>query len=500
VEAMSSRLDEARLTFARNPTEAWLDERGGAKLIDSEYPGHRGMVAGRIAEIRGDSLLVDLEAPLGLRDGVLVFDGNSAAEPLRYSLTFLKDARTGRDLVSARSGSRVAIPLVGKPRLGGELWRISARELDRRGLSREEYPPFQNLIAAMIAIKDRRLAADLRLPAFDGRGGEGESVTIVGGESLVVERGRSPGGFAKALRVFEESGERDFRLVPTVADEAMADIFVPPSLLKKEKNRVYAELETAIEAATAAYAAAWASTGAEIGAGPYPPLVPPAVRPPRAAIVFPHAEIPSGMPYATPRILREAQALPQWGGRHWLPLSPLVEDAEAYDSAVRARVEGELAEGKRLAVGLGTLHHLALARELYPLDRRGNDLVFFADAHFYIANRFSLFEFSRLVPAFGYAYHYLEADESNAKDIIGAFHPDESGLSSIGPGFEPPLFLSSGCLIKQDSPGGACPDPCARRRTSTFRDRDRLYRVIVEDCVTTLFLINKAGGRSAPRP
>ncbi|HET7839658.1 MAG TPA: peptidase U32 family protein, partial [Rectinemataceae bacterium] len=43
---LEERAEAARLAFARSPTEAWLEERGGSCLIDSEYPGHRGVPVG----------------------------------------------------------------------------------------------------------------------------------------------------------------------------------------------------------------------------------------------------------------------------------------------------------------------------------------------------------------------------------------------------------------------------------------------------------------------
>ena len=52
-EEMASRFRAARTVFSRSPTAGWLRERGGACLVDSAYPGHRGIVAGRISRLVG---------------------------------------------------------------------------------------------------------------------------------------------------------------------------------------------------------------------------------------------------------------------------------------------------------------------------------------------------------------------------------------------------------------------------------------------------------------
>ena len=62
-----------------------------------------------------------------------------------------------------------------------------------------------------------------------------------------------------------------------------------------------------------------------------------------------------------------------------------------------------------------------------------------------------------------------------------------ASLAPIGSGFEAPLFQSLGCFLKQNILGGACPVDCARAWSSSLADRDRRYRVIVEDCVTFFF-------------
>ena len=333
-----------------------------------------------------------------------------------------------------------------------------------------------------------------------------------------MERARTSGGLERALSLFDESGEADFRLKPELDGQvqvrltpgadgtprscAAADLFIPPSALKREKNRIYsraAELVAEAEAAAArqSVAAARQSVVAASEVGERSSLAPSMAReempgewPPRAALVFPREGLPSGMPFANPRDLATEAALPAWGGRSWLPLAPLVADRDAYSTLVRSRVASVLEAGEAIAVGLGALHHFPIARDLgRQFLGAGRRLAFFLDVNLYIANDPAWAGLSELVPGVEFAYRYLELPCGSGSDTPTALAP-------VGPGFEPPLFQSLGCFYKHHVVRGVCPDSCPRNWSATLSDRARRYRVLVEDCVTTLFRIEKEKGRS----
>jgi len=368
---MASRAEAARLAFARAPTEAWFRERGGAALLDPEFPGHRGVPAGRVVSISGGRATVELSSPLGLRDGLLGFDRRGAGEgeaslprPLPFAAGEIRESRGGRELVRARAGSRVELEVPPALRPGDELFRISSREMDRRAPSPEEYPPELNLVGAVLGFESGRLSARIALPRFDGTRGEGPWIELPPGETIPLERSRAPGGFLGALSLFSESGEADFRLVPGLAaglvrlasgeDVPPAELFVPPSILKREKNRVYAAAAEAIAAA----AEDWARSAAGMDRGqPLPVASPrPAIEAPaRSILSFPAEGLPGGQPFATPRVLREGRALPEAAGAVWLPLAPLVAGDDEYEAAARDRVRSELAAGRRIGASVGSI-------------------------------------------------------------------------------------------------------------------------------------------------
>ncbi|HRY73600.1 MAG TPA: peptidase U32 family protein, partial [Spirochaetia bacterium] len=355
---LEARREEARLAFSRSPTRGYLKASSGENLLDADYPGHRGLPGAKVVAAKEGRATLELKAPLGLRDGLLSLSGPAPMEAKAFSVGELRDAATGRFLVHARSGGLVEIGAPPGLAVGQELERVSAREFDRRTPSPEEYPP------ALLALRGRlffeavepeetdgpvgsaasqgapasnaaassqgapasgaaaRLALDLELPRFDALPGRGSSLLLVDEEALPLEKGKNPGGFSKALALFAESGEAPFRLELSFAEGAgaqlgdafvpLADLFVPPSLLKKAKNRLYARAEEALALAEEAYAARAAAEagsapgaqGASDRAGLAATIALDAM-PPRSLLVFPHPELPSGLPFATPRVLAE---------------------------------------------------------------------------------------------------------------------------------------------------------------------------------------------------
>jgi len=510
-EEIAARLEAARTTFAREYTEGWLVERGGARLIDPQFPGHRGALAGRVAASGRGRAVLELASSLGLRDGLLVFEGEGATRPVQFAVADLRDHRTGRPLTVARPGDLVELACPGVPRPGSEARRISDRRQDRRAESAEEYPPALSEIPLALSLvrgpEGSRFAAEIALPSFTGAAGRGRAAAIEPGEAFEAQAAKSPGGFMKALATFSQSGEADFRLVPVGDLSAVADLFVPPSVVKREKNRIYAAARSLVEAEHGAYAAA--SVAASFGKAleraasiAHREALAASDIPPRACLVFPYDGLPSGMPFATPRLLRERAALPRWGDRSWLPLMPLVADLPAYEGLVEDRVRSELEAGNRIALGLGGLHHVALARRLraaaptHDAEADGR-LAFFIDIHFYIANRLALAVFSSLVPGAIFAYSYLEAEPQQAIADLPPLPPVAPLGDAGSPArrFEPPLFLSLGCLRKHHASNGRCPADCDRRWSARLADRDREYMAISEDCVSMLFRLPAKGRR-----
>jgi U32 family peptidase len=506
-EELASRAEAARLAFARSPTEGWAFERGGAEILDGEYPGHRGIPAGRVVATRGGSVEIELHAPIGLRDGLLGFESGNRSRPVSFSVSALRDAGTGRELRVARAGSRVLVETPASFMPGDELRKVSSRDQDRKTASPEEYEPDRSPIPARPRIVGGRIAMELSLPRLDGLGGGGAPAIVEGGEPLPFERGRSAGGFARAASVFAVAGDANFRLEPDLsgarvtvpagsagdaAEEIpLADAFLPPSILKKEKNRVYARAAEIVASAEARYAAAGPASALEAARASASRRTrrPSIEAPPRSLLTFPREDLASGLAFATPRILREGWQLPSVAGRSWLPLAPLVAEREDYERTAAERVGAELGS-RELYVGLGALHHVALARELsarFPRERAEGRLAFFVDFNLYAANSLALLVLDELVGGIAFAYWYIEGGDEDRLAAAAAAGRDAPPLVPCGEGFEPPLFQSLACFYKHDAASGRCPGDCRKDWSRLLADRSRNYRVIVDDCVTTVY-------------
>lgn len=511
-EDLAARSEAARIAFARLPTEAWFASRGGERLIDQSFPGHRGAVAGSIIARRGSRIIVELSTSLGLRDGVLLFEEGDQSRPLPFSVTGLRDASTGRELAIARAGSRVEIDCPGSPKPGTELRRISARELDLRSPSPEEYPPARQDVDAGLLFPAGALGLDLRTPLFPGD--TRSPLRAEAGDQLPFQVARKAGSFTEALTaVFDESGETDFRLHPLVEEGAsfplgtgsestsvpIPDLFLPPSVLKREKNRLYRAADGEL-AKRFALVASEAASSKSLDPAPHAGSASAVSAPLRSSLVFPLPELPAGLPFATPRLLREHAKLPRAAERSWLPLAPLVADVGAYEALVRDRIAETIDAGEQIVVGLDSVHHLAFSRRLVeefaPRDPAAALLGFYLDIHLYVANSFALATFASLPWLSGrllFAYFYLEAGGEELAELREALAGRWPELAQVDRAFEPPLFLSSGCLRKHDEEGGACPPACDRHWTRRLKDRERGYVAIVDDCVSMLFRASTKG-------
>ena len=446
---------------------------------------------GKVLSSREGRAVIGLSSGLGLRDGILAFKEGEGwtpegrpREPLVFSASGLSDAQSHRSLVTAKAGSLVEIDVPALLAPGTELRRVSDREADRRKVAPEEYEAVIEAIPARLSVEHLEdgfhLSLSLQIPPGPLLR-EGGRIPIMDPEPLPLEAARTKGGFLKALALFSESGLSDFRLevlpgdAPVLLGDVevrMEDLFLPPSLLKRCKNRLYACVEDWFEGSGQEASIRLAQVP-DSGMAAFD-------APPRRSLCFPSPLLASGMPFLQPSAVEEGLALPQSGGFAWLPLSPLVDDWESYSKAAASIVRDCIEKGGRIAVGIDAFHHLPFARGLCDLDPSGERLAFFGDMHLYCANSRALAFWKKKIPRLLFAYSWLEDGEGTALHGV-------PGLAEAGQGFEPPLFMSKGCYVRHDLHDGSCPPACRRSYSLPLRERDRRYHVVVDGCITMLF-------------
>ncbi len=327
------------------------------------------------------------------------------------------------------------------PRAGQTIFQISARALDLKEVAEGSLALYRIPCECEVSLAAGRLQVawscslwkeparfEAPLPTEPARGERSLRSVL---ERLFAEAGDSPFRPAKVAVGGLDGGDRQF---------------APPSTLKRLKNDAYRALEQRL--------ARWvAERVAAAAADARPGALPPG---PRA-------------PAGEPRLL---------------PLAPLAVD----DAAALARLEAEvdrllaLQPDRRLAVGLANIGHLGWVHTLAARER----VDFFIDYPLYVANRYAYAFYAARVPRLLFQRFWVEGDETDRAALAAALG-DGAALRRVEPSFEPPLFTSLGCFVRNNSPHGAAAcRGCPRDydiRVSQGRNR---FVVRVRDCVTYL--------------
>ncbi len=259
-EARYQRLvRNAQRTFAREPTTGWLASSSGSHLVDVRFPGHRGARLGAVVGVRREGrgpawVRLTLGEDLSLRDG-LAFMSLDGTEQRAFSVQGIRKA--GRDVRFARSGESVEVRLPGDirvPEPGQEVRQLSSRFLDLP-------EPKEGSVAA------HRIPVEAEVRIDGSPGGDATVVIAARGrgnarveERVSLEEGTRPRPFLDVLGpLLAESGDSLFVATAVTLANAtsLADdrIFIPPSQLKRVKNRFYARLDDAFRASIADRAA-----------------------------------------------------------------------------------------------------------------------------------------------------------------------------------------------------------------------------------------------------
>jgi hypothetical protein len=93
---------------------------------------------------------------------------------------------------------------------------------------------------------------------------------------------------------------------------------------------------------------------------------------------------------------------------------------------------------------------------------------FFADTTLNLPNAASLLELREILGEMVFAYPPAELSRD----------------------YTPPLFHSSGCLLRHSRGTSSCPEGCSREWSADFSGKSGRFRAIVEDCITMVFLIS----------
>jgi U32 family peptidase len=460
------------LSFAREKTTGWLRASAGSRLIQSEFPGHRGALLGNVEAVTGRDITVRLQGDLSVRDGIGFFV-QGEREPAAFSVQRVRVS--GSDVKFARAGTLTDIEVpsgLPLPRKGDAIRHLSSRFLDLPQPREAGFP----LYSAAVDLKVR----------LDASGGL--TVSAAGfpdfSTTVTVDAARRKKRFLDVIEpLLRESGDSLFRTGACSFENATErpedGIFVPPSELKRAKNDLFAFLQDTFRSRIASDQDA----GASVSCGPSPlgqedqealahreRLNPPGGK------GIPFVSLPGGI------VLSDAAEL---AGFRWLPLPPvMLEDASWIESLQKLADENP---DKRIAVGLNNVGHLGIASLLASKP----NIWFFIDFSLYVANAHTLSLVCARVPRLLFAYAWLEGKEGEALSARTSLP-----VLEIAPGFRAPLFTSLGCFARHVGNAGRCFDECPKDFTADVRQGRNKFSVVVRDCVTYLFARSGVGGSS----
>ncbi len=482
----------AQTAFSREPTTGWLRSSSGTRLVDTRFPGHRGARLGTVsASVRGKGrtgswIRFTPEADLSLRDGLALMS-DDGTEQHAFSV---QEIRQGRRLVRfARAGETVEVllpPEVPLPRVEAEVRHLSSRFQDLPEPREGSVAPYRAPIA-IEAVLAGAPGGEATIALATHRPVEARVE-----ETITLEPADRPRPFAAILGpLLAESGDSFFTATESAFENrtGLADdrIFVPPSGLKRAKNRFYARLDEAFRASVAARAEV-------VGRGPGEPGRDPVRLDPDVLASFADrtALSPKGrgpLPFARLEAdgSIDAASLASVAGFTVVPLPPVMLETAPWIAALRELVASS--PSARFAFGLNNVSHFAVVDALAD---RGSAW-FFADVFLYAANRWTMAFLASRVPRLLFAYRWIE--EAAVAGSAGVVGSDASRWAAsaaapvvtLAPGFRAPLFTSRGCFAKHVLNGGACFDGCPREFRVPLRQAGRRFEAVVADCVTYLF-------------
>jgi putative protease len=447
-------LEKSRVIFSRRAGTGFL-EGENKDTIDSAYPGHIGVPAGRVQarktqgaeKRRGDSsvgkgFFLKLETSLAVRDCLLYFTQGAGAAglPAAHSLSVTALLRGGKKTSFAEAGEPVFIPGPEIP-AGTEVRKIFAHDTQLPDIT-QKLPRKRMALRLGFRLSPRELAAAAESP-------DGLFETFYAAFPVQPEAAKTRRAFTEIAAAYlrpPESSRFEAQNLDAANQSGFPEdgVYINPGVLKEIRRDLYARLETHYTAARQAAknrALTDGVGGAEIsGRSPSGSETDPAPRrfPPRALLEVRrgHCQKTRTLPFAAdPQTLSLEDLYADEAGRVYLPLAPvLFGRADAYLDSAAAFVRRSLEEkpGIRFMLGLCNPGHFRLA-EIFAAENR---VSFFIDYGLYCANRRAAAFFARSIPRLEFYYPWVE-------DLCT--RPRTEGLPAAEYGrFRPPLFIGRG--------------------------------------------------------
>jgi len=431
-EALSS------IAFSREQTAAFFTSKKGENMVGNSYPGHRGIPVGRVLTSGEGRFILKNSLPLADRDGLLLFVRDEARQ---FAL------KTPGKTHSYQAGKNVPVLFGEKVPKGTEVFLVSRHDMNLKENREESWKPWKTPLPLTAILNDETLAVET---TFSGE-------TFRFKENIPAESSTGGKDMKSILEdSFRKSGDSRYKASSVTfinrTGRGDREIFIPLSCLKKFRQRFYHSLE---EWSSSLYSDSASQITGEIE---------------RLFKENPFSDFPEAIPDR--QSMGPADSLIPFGPGHkgFFPLPPLqFSDKEFEDLRKSVRSLIDETEGS-IVLGINNPGHMDLVQH-FTQDER---VFFFTDYCTYTANRAAVLFYRTRIDRLIYSTYWIE-------DRAGELSP----LVKTDEGFNPHLFLSRVCY-RLHNRYGTC-HQCGRDHRYTLRQKDRLFTVVVRDCLTWLF-------------
>ncbi|MBN1648744.1 MAG: DUF3656 domain-containing protein [Spirochaetales bacterium] len=427
-----------------------FSEQNKTGSISPDYPGHRGLFAGRVLDWKNGLARLELAETLHSHDGVLFFgQENGLVNPLRMAWPPVYRNGTRRHCLQAGESVEIALHVP----VYGEFYKISSHDehiTTKKRFSSTEF--WKKSVSFNIAVHDDCL-----------------QITAEGYFSAkyktIMEKSSGKGTFEeKIAALMEKSGISLFSCGHCRVEyhtESGKNLFIPPSVLKNIKNDIYKRLDISISGGNIPSADKQNSRARKNNQ-------PATILLPEREKMSPERRLP--LPFIS-RFNGETVNIPAETERCiFLPLRPINFNEKAYKTALFAFVSAVLADGKKVVIGLNNPAHLHWACEI-----AGESVFFFIDYALCCANNKSLDFFRAKIPGLIGILPWIEAREQ-------LFFNDITVIRA-GDGFAVPYFTSRHCYF---SSRYGCSGCSAHDRSEGISQNTGKYLIIAEECLNYL--------------
>ncbi|HPB47722.1 MAG TPA: hypothetical protein PLX16_03790, partial [Exilispira sp.] len=164
-----------------------------------------------------------------------------------------------------------------------------------------------------------------------------------------------------------------------------------------------------------------------------------------------------------------------------IPLHPIIFEEKKYVEALEKLIEKY--SDKIFLLGLNATWHFQVFRKLSIRE----NIFGFLDFYIYQANRFSNYFYSNFDKIL-FGFYWIEYQEKVAKSL----NSKDLNLPLLKiKDFNPPLFLSRGCIPKNLIFNCSCPENCIKQHIIKLSNQKRIFTYIDFDCISYLFLEDK---------